>query len=100
MSLRKPTYDYEDLTENYFRDVSADEFNKRLKEYVSYVRHKGSPIITNEIAEPIVKGYRNYLHHLDFDAKDLSDDELRIILSKHFADLSRGASGKMKDQIV
>ena len=99
MVLRKPTYDYEDLTENYFRDVSADEFNKRLKEYVSYARHKGSPI-TNEIAEPIVKGYRNYLHHLDFDAKDLSDDELRIILSKHFADLSRGASGKMKDQIV
>lgn len=99
MGLRKPTYDYEDLTENYFRDVSADEFNKRLKEYVSYARHKGSPI-TNEIAEPIVKGYRNYLHHLDFDAKDLSDDELRIILSKHFADLSRGASGKMKDQIV
>lgn len=100
MTLRKPTYEYEDLVENYFRDDSAGEFNKMLKEYVSYARSKGSPVLTSEISEPIVKGYRNYLHHLDFDAADLSDEELRIILSKHFNDLSNSASGKMKDQLV
>lgn len=97
MNPRKPTWDYEDLMENYFRDNFADEFNKRLKEYVSYARLKQ---ISPHIDDSIVKGYRNYLNHLEFDAKDLSDEELRIILSKHFTDLSKGASGKMKDQIV